>query len=166
VIENKILYGKQCSAEPPAGFELLFSDEPFPTARLKPRTTPDLTLVSIGGMSLDAEEAALKLFEHEEIAVDLFMPSRLYPFGFEALRESLEQTRRLVVVEEGQGFVSLGSEILAQAVEGLPGLGLACGRVCAAPVPIPAARPLEELCLPGVDDIVAKAMEVMSVPGS
>jgi 2-oxoisovalerate dehydrogenase E1 component len=166
VIENKILYAKQCSAEPPAGFELLYSDERFPTARLKPRATPDLTVVAIGGMALDAEEAALKLFEQEEIAVDLFMPSRLYPFGIDALRESLEQTRRLVVVEEGQGFVSLGSEILAQAVEGLPGLGLICGRVSAAPVPIPAARPLEELCLPGVDDIVAKAMEVMSVARS
>jgi 2-oxoisovalerate dehydrogenase E1 component len=166
VIENKILYGKQCSSEPPAGYELLFSKERFPTARLKPRTQPDLTLVAIGGMSLDAEEAALKLFEQEEIAVDLFMPSQLYPFGIDALRESLEETRRLVVVEEGQGFVSLGSEILAQVAEGLPGLGLACGRVAAAPVPIPAARPLEELCLPGVDDIVNKAMEVMRVSGS
>ncbi len=163
VIENKILYGKKCSDEAPPGYELLFSDEQFPTARLRPRSRPDMTMVAIGGMSIAAEEATRRLFEDEEIAVDLFLPSRLFPFDVRFLAESLRATRRLVVVEEGQGFVSLGSEILAQAVESLPGLGLVGGRVAAAPVPIPASRPLEAACLPGVEAIYLKAMEVVDV---
>jgi 2-oxoisovalerate dehydrogenase E1 component len=163
VIENKTLYGKQCSAEAPAGFELLFSDEKFPTARLKPGTTADVTMVAIGGVSGEAEEAAMKLFEEEEIAVDLLLPSQLYPFNMNAVCDSLRETGRLVVVEEGQGFVSLGAEIVAQAAEQLTGRQLAVGRVAAVPVPIPASRPLEELCLPGVDDIVSKVLEVTSV---
>ena len=58
VVENKILYGQRCSPEPPPGFELLHSDDRFPTTRLKPLTDPDLTLVAIGGMSQEAEQAA------------------------------------------------------------------------------------------------------------
>jgi 2-oxoisovalerate dehydrogenase E1 component len=166
VIENKILYGQSCLPDPPPGFRLLFSEDRFPTARLQPQTAPDLTMLSVGGMSLDAEAAALKLFEEEEIAIDLFMPSQLYPFDVEVMRESLETTRRLVVVEEGQGFVSLGSEILAQVAEKMPRLGVACGRVHAAPVPIPAARPLEQQCLPGTGEIVTRVMEVMGVAES
>ncbi len=97
--------------------------------------------------------------------MDLFMPSRLYPFDLDVLRESIETTRRFVFVEEGQGFVSLGSEVIAQITERFPGVITACGRVAAVPVQIPAYRPLELQCLPGVDHIIAKAKEVMSVSG-
>jgi pyruvate/2-oxoglutarate/acetoin dehydrogenase E1 component len=38
--------------------------------------------------------------------------------------------------------------------------GFRCGRVTAAAVPIPAARPLEEHCLPQVEDIVRKIVEL------
>lgn len=163
IIENKILYGKQCSPEPPVGYELLYSDEKFPTARLKPSTRADLTIVAIGGMSQEAEEAAIELFAEEEIAVDLLMPTQLYPFDVNVVCDSLRETGRLLVVEEGQEFVSLGAEIIAQCNERLPGASLTVGRVAAAPVPIPASRPLEEQCLPQISDIVKKAIEVCGV---
>ena len=57
VVENKILYTRYVNPDPPAGYSLLFSAETFPTARLMPRQTPDLTIVAIGGMSVEAEEA-------------------------------------------------------------------------------------------------------------
>lgn len=161
VIENKTLYGKQCSPKAPSGFELLFSDERFPTARLKPGSTADLTMVAIGGMSMEAEEATIRLFEEEEIVADLLLPAQLYPFNIEAVCESVKETGRLLVIEEGQGFVSMAAEIVAQVAERLPGTRLR--RLAAAPMPIPAARPLEEQCLPSVDDIVNKALEVTSV---
>lgn len=161
VVENKLLYGQSCSSEPPPGFTLVYSKEEFPTARLRPAGEPDVTVVALGGMSLDAEQAAVRLFEEEEVAADLFLPTRLYPFDVDVLEESLSQTRRLVVVEEGQGFVSMSSEILAQAAERYGHLGLVCRRVTALECPIPAARPLEQRCLPGVDDILGKCLEVM-----
>ena len=162
VIENKILYGKHCSSEPIAGYRLLQQEGvDFPTVRLKPECPADVTMVAIGGLSTDAEAALVRLFEEEEIAVDLFMPTCLYPFDSGILDDSLRESRRLVVVEEGQGFVSLSSEIIAQVAERHPGLGVACRRVTAEPVPIPAARPLEAQCLPGTDDIVLRTMEVI-----
>lgn len=165
VIENKILYGQNVSPEPPPGFDLIFTNELFPTARLKPDTNghgaADITIVAIGGVGVDAEEAAVRLFQDDEVIVDLFMPTRLYPFDVGVLEESLKQTRRLLVVEEGQGFVGIGSEIVAQCAERFGTLGLTCKRLSATPNPIPAARPLEQHCLPGANQIVAKALEVV-----
>ena len=160
VIENKILYGQNAHAEPPPGFRLQRNAEVFPTVRLRPDTDPDVTIVAIGGVGLDAEQALLQLFDDEEIVADLFLPTCLYPFDVDVIAESLEASRRLVVVEEGQGFVSLSSEILAQVAERYPHLGVVCRRVVAAPNPIPAARPLEERCLPGVGHIVERTLEV------
>jgi len=163
VIENKLLYGQSVSCEPPAGFDLLFTDELFPTARLRPAAgaKPDVTIVALGGAALDAEEAIVKLFADEEIVCDLFMPTRLYPFDAGVLEESLGASKRLLIVEEGQGFAGMGAEIIAQAAERFGKMGLACRRVSATPSPIPAARPLEQRCLPCASNICEKAMEVV-----
>ncbi len=165
VVENKMLYGQNVSPEPPPGYDLLFTDETFPTARLKPDlggvTQADITIVAFGGMSLDVEEAAMRLFQEEEIVADLFFPTRLYPFDVGVLEQSLTETRKLLVVEEGQGFAGMGAELIAQAAERFGHLGLACRRLSATPNPIPAARPLEQHCLPGVNHIVARTLEVI-----
>lgn len=165
VIENKILYGQNVNPEPPPGFDLIFTNERFPTARLKPDTNGhaeiDLTIVALGGVAVDAEEAALRLFNDEDVICDLFMPSRLFPFDVGVLEPSLRESRRLLIVEEGQGFAGLGSEIIAQACERFGAMGLSARRVCATPNPIPAARPLEQHCLPGANHIVTKALEVV-----
>lgn len=165
VIENKMLYAQNINPEPPPGFDLLFTDEVFPTARLKPHlapgSAPDLTIVALGGMSIDAEDAAMRLFQEEDIVCDLFFPSRLYPFDIGVLEQSLSETKRLLIVEEGQGFAGLGAEFIAQAAERFGHMGIACRRMSAAACPIPAARPLEQHCLPGPNHIVAKAMEVV-----
>ncbi len=163
VIENKVLYGQSINPEPPPGFDLIFTNETFPTARLRPETDgdPDLTIVALGGVAVDAEEAALRLFQDEDLICDVFMPTRLYPFDVGVLEPSLRRSRRLLVVEEGQGFVSMSSEIIAQAAERLGEIGLCCRRCCATPNPIPAARPLEQHCLPNANHIVTKALEVV-----
>ena len=161
VIENKTLYGNYADSQPPAGFRLLHNAEQFPTANLTPRCDADITIVALGGMSRDAEEACMALFEDEEIAADLFMPTQLYPFDVACLEQSLSKTGRLLLVEEGQGFVSLSSEILAQVIERFGNMNITARRLAAVPVPIPAARPLEEQCLPGTQAIIDKALEVM-----
>ena len=164
ILENKILYGEFADSDPPPGFDVLYSDERFPAAYLKATVPPSLTIVSIGGTSLDAEKAVLKLFDEEEIIADLILPTCLYPFNIEVLRESLSRTRRLLVVEEGQGFVSMSSEILAQVVEYFD-FSVRCRRITAAPNPIPASRLLEEQSLPNLDSISRAAMEVVDGGG-
>ena len=118
------------------------------------------TLVVYGGVAVEAEEAARQAFLRHEIPVEVLILSRIYPLEMGPILESLRQTGRLLVVEEGQGFAALGAEVIAQAAEA--GVGaVRCSRAAAAPVPIPAARPLEEHCLPQVDDIVGKIVELV-----
>jgi len=161
VIENKILYGKTISADPPPGYALTVTDERYPVVRLSPSDMPTLTIVALGGMGLDAEEALTELFDSDEITADLFLPTRLYPFDAAILAESLRTTRRLLVVEEGQGFGSVGAEIVAQVVERYGVKGLAVRRLAALEMPIPAARPLEAACLPGTARIVAAVRDLI-----
>jgi 2-oxoisovalerate dehydrogenase E1 component len=161
IVENKILYGKSCSSETRAGFSLCASDEVFPTVWLAPADTPALTIVALGGIGIDAEEAVERLFiEHEQTA-DLFLPTQLYPFDIGCLLDSLRISGKLLVVEEGQGFASVGAEIVATASERLGSTLQAAARVAAVECPIPAARPLEKACLPGVDDILAAALRLL-----
>jgi 2-oxoisovalerate dehydrogenase E1 component len=160
VVENKLLYGADADPQAPPGYRLLVSDDRFPVTRLAPEGRADVTLVALGGISLDAERALQVLFEQHEIAAELFLPSQLYPLDAGFLEDSLLATRRLVVAEEGQGFAAVGGEILAQVAERPALAGCRCARVFAAPHPIPSSRPLEAQCLPGADQIVAKALEV------
>lgn len=161
VIENKLLYGVFCEPTPPAGFQLIESDDAFPMSRLRPDATADVTLLAIGGISVEAERAQAILFEEHEVLVDLFLPTALYPFDAGVLEESLAVTGRLVVAEEGQGFASLSSEILAQVAERSNPVRVVCARVHAAPRPIPSARPLEAQCLPDAATIVERVLEVL-----
>jgi 2-oxoisovalerate dehydrogenase E1 component len=157
VIENKALYGKPASAAVANGYTLSVSDEHFPTVRLTPPDSPQLTVVAIGGIATDTEEALDRLFLEHEATADLFLPTQLYPFNIECLMDSLRSTGRLLVVEEGQGFASVGAEIVARASELLGPALRAASRVAAAEHAIPAARPLEQSSLPGVDRILAAA---------
>jgi 2-oxoisovalerate dehydrogenase E1 component len=161
VIENKVLYGRAATAAVAAGYTLSVSDEPFPTVRISPPDVPRLTVVALGGIAAETEEALGRLFLEQEATADLFLPTQLYPFNVECLLDSLRTTGRLLVVEEGQGFASIGAEIVARAAERLGGGLVAVGRVAAAECAIAAARPLEQACLPGVDDILAAAVEVI-----
>ncbi len=160
VVENKLLYACQADAAPPPGFQLLQDSAGFPTSRLQPEGPADVTLVVIGGLSVEAERAVLHVLEEDELLVDLFLPTQLYPFDATFLAESLMQTRRLVVAEEGQGFAGLGSEILAQVAELALPHAVRVARVSAAPVPIPSARPLEAQALPTAESIIQKIREV------
>lgn len=162
VVENKILYGQYAHSESPAGYQLFSSTgDAFPMIRLKPDDDAEITIVAIGGAAMDAEAAAQELFIEEEALADLFFPLQLYPFDISAIMASVNTTKRLLIVEEGQGFASLSSEILAQISEQRALTGVVCGRVCALPYAIPSSRYLEEKCLPTVDKIVQKAKELL-----
>jgi 2-oxoisovalerate dehydrogenase E1 component len=162
VVENKTLYGGYVEPTDPPGYSLLFTSHDFPVANLHPHDEADITIVAIGGMSQDAEEAAQILFEEHEILADLFFPAQLYPLDASFLWESLSRTKRLLVVEEGQGFASVSSEILAQVAEAGLSSDMTCVRVAAGARPIPSARPLEATCLPDAQAIASAATKLVN----
>jgi 2-oxoisovalerate dehydrogenase E1 component len=161
VVENKLLYGARFSKPAPQGFVLETSDERYPTVRLRPQGAADLTLFCYGGMLPEAESALEILFEEHEVLCELICPTQLYPFNSYPVLDSVRRTGRLLVVEEGQAFAALGSEVVAKVAEAAPGVLKCVGRLAAARHPIPAAPNLEAEALPGAKHIVRKAKEMI-----
>lgn len=154
VIENKMLYALKLTSDAPEGFIWQQSNEIFPSLRLLPGGTPDISLFCYGGMLPDAEKAVDILFEQHEIIAELICPTMLYPFNPWPLIHSLTVTNRLVVIEEGLSFCAMGSEIIAQVMQSAPGVLKEVQRVSSPRHPIPSCGPLEKAVLPGVDHIV------------
>jgi 2-oxoisovalerate dehydrogenase E1 component len=162
VIENKLLYALKVNDTPPEGWALEHTDEMFPTTRLRPGGSPDLTILCYGGMLPDVEAAIQRLFDEHEIVSEVICPARLYPFNPAPLLESLERSQALLVAEEGLSFAAFGAEALAQVVEASPGLLRRFGRVASPLHPIPSCGPLEKAVLPGADNVVHAALKLLA----
>ena len=137
---------------------------PAPGYTLAIRGAPGatLTIVSYGYMAELARLACLKLAYEREIFCELIVPTQLAPFQMDAIQDSARRTGNLLVVEEGSLTSGWGAEILARLTE-KPGSNLRhARRLGARDLPIPVSPPLENAVLPGVEDIVQVAQELLT----
>jgi 2-oxoisovalerate dehydrogenase E1 component len=164
VIENKILYGSYLHDSPTEGFQLLHSDEIFPSAWLRPNAVEvDMTLIGYGGVCDMLLAASEILFEEHDIVAQVLCVMQIYPFRVEPFLEVLEGARSVLIVEEGQGFAGFGSELIAQLAENDALSGLNVRRHYPPAHCIPASGPLEKEMLPGVASIVREALAMKRV---
>jgi pyruvate/2-oxoglutarate/acetoin dehydrogenase E1 component len=121
-----------------------------------------LTMISYGYMAELARQALLRLAYEEEIFCELIVPTQLSPLDIHPYLESIQQTHRVLTIEEGNLTLGWGAEIITRLVENLsPPIRIA--RVAAKESPIPASPPLEEDILPNLTDIL-KAVRVLMDP--
>ncbi len=178
-IENKILYSTAIQNENSLSeFSLMQTpnstkvpDFPTPlspnsyphtyTLTLREAPPPTLTLAAYGHMVELAREALVRLAYEDEIFAELVVPTQLAPMDIDPLITSLKQTRRLMVLEEGNLTMGWGAEILARTSESMGHTLLLGRRVAAEDVPIPASGPLEAAVLPDIDDIIYTAQEMI-----
>lgn len=169
-VENKVLYPKQIlDSAALADFEVEVSTSEFApthTLRLKGAPAPKLTLTAYGYMAELAREALTQLAFQHELFCELVVPTQLAPLPAggalpPALSDSLQQSGRLLTIEEGTYSLGWGAEQLARAAQQLGGRLQAARRLAAAEAPIPAARNLEDAALPSVEDIVSAAREMV-----
>ncbi|NHH91306.1 alpha-ketoacid dehydrogenase subunit alpha/beta [Pseudoalteromonas sp. MB47] len=111
ILENKSDYAKP--VEPLIGFERFYCRH-SKTIIIKPKCTAKITLLCYGGMLSHAEKAASHLLFEHEIAAEIICPSQLYPFDDVLLAKSLNQTSKLLCVEEGTDFANFSSQCIAQ----------------------------------------------------
>lgn len=161
VIENKLLYTQRVSDKVQDGFVLEHTDEMFPTTRLRPHTEPDITILCYGGVLSLVEAALGPLFDRHEIACEVIVPMRLYPLNPWPIVQSVQQTRRLLVVEEGIGFAAFGSEVASELLQRIPESIDKFRRLASPPHPIPSSGPLEKQMLPGTEDVIDAASELV-----
>ena len=154
VFENKIDYTfRTFRPEPP--FVVETQDNPFPSIRVRPLgQSADVTLVSYGGMARFVADQLIRIFEETDSVPELIVPVSLHPLHIDPILESCRQTGRLVVIEEGSGFASVGAEIialLAGRMDRMP----RTARVSGFAVPVPSPPALEAQALPSIPAIIA-----------
>jgi pyruvate dehydrogenase E1 component beta subunit len=121
------------------------------------RPGTDVSLITYGGCLPKALAAADQLASGG-ISAEVIDLRTLRPLDEATLRASVARTHRAVVVDEGWRTGSLAAEVSARIAErSFYELDAPVERVCAAEVPIPYARQLEEAALPQPADIVAAA---------
>ncbi|MHA7873890.1 pyruvate dehydrogenase complex E1 component subunit beta [Roseivivax sp.] len=125
------------------------------------RTGEDVTLVAYGPAVGLARTAAERL-EDEGVSAEVIDLRCLRPWDRETLLESLKKTHRCVVIEEGWPVASFGKEIAASLMqEGFDWLDAPIATLGAADLALPAAGPLEDAALPGVEAVLRAARAVL-----
>lgn len=153
-LEHKLLYDLTC--EVPDG-ELLI---PFGEANFT-REGDDVTIVALSAMLPKANEVADKLAK-EGISADVIDPRTTSPLDEESILESVENTGRLVIVDEAPPRCSVAADIAAIVAEkGFGSLKAPIKRVTCPHTPVPFAPTLEDAFLPQPADIEAAVRAVL-----
>ena len=150
IFENVMLYNRKGLLDKNAG--------PVDISRAAVRREgQDVSLVTYGGSLFKTLEAAEALGA-DGVSAEVVDLRVLRPLDDETIMASVARTRRAVIVDEGWRSGSLAAEISARIMEQVFwSLDAPVGRVCAAEVPIPYPKHLEDAAIPQVPDIVAAA---------
>jgi pyruvate dehydrogenase E1 component beta subunit len=146
-IEGEILYGLQGEV-PEEEYTI-----PMGKGDVK-REGKDCTVISWSRMVHTCTEAAEELAK-QGIDVEVIDLRSLRPFDKELLSESIKKTNRVVIVEEGWPWVSVGGAVGDWiARELFDWLDAPVGRLHQRDVPMPYAFNLEAASLPGVEAVI------------
>jgi len=125
------------------------------------RTGGDVTIVAYSKMALLALEAAEELSK-EGIEADVIDLRTLKPLDTDTLLESVNKTGRVVIVEEGWKFSGLGAQIAETLyAKGFDSLDGPIVRVAGEEVPMPYARPLEDLAIPDLARVMSAVKGIL-----
>ena len=124
------------------------------------REGDDVTIVAIGRMVSMAEQAAEQLAD-EGIECEIVDPRTTSPLDEETIFESVENTGRLVVVDEANPRCSLATDIVARVAQNcFDDLEAAPKMVTAPHTPPPFSPTLEDLYVPDPERIAAAVREI------
>ena len=153
-IEQERMYG--IKGEIPDDIEFIV---PLGVADVK-REGKDATIVARSLMVPVALKAA-EILEKQGVSCEVIDPRTIRPLDLGTIVESVKKTNRVVVAEESHPFCGVGAEIASEITErAFDYLDAPVKRVSGADVPMPYAKNLEDLAVPGVEQIVAAVREV------
>lgn len=153
-LENKMLYDTE--GEVPDGAYTV----PFGEAGIL-REGDDATILAIGRMTGVAEAAADKLGA-DGIDCTIIDPRTVSPLDEETILDFVEETGRLVIVDEAYPRCGTAADISSIVAEkGFDTLKAPILKVTPPHAPVPYAPPLEEAFLPDVSQVEAAVRKVM-----
>ena len=153
-LEHEILYGMKGEV-PEEEYTI-----PIGVAEIE-RSGKDVTLISYSRMRTLCMKAADQLAE-EGIETEVIDLRTLKPLDTETIISSVKKTHRAIVVEEDWRFAGMGAQIVDTIMlEAFDYLDAPVFRIAAADVPMPYSKPLEQLALPSVDEIISTAKKLV-----
>ena len=153
-MEQERMYGNKGEVPDDDDFTI-----PLGVADIK-REGSDATIVARSIMVPLALKAA-EILEEEGVSCEVIDPRTIRPLDIETILKSVKKTNRVVVAEESHPFCGVAAEITSEIMDrAFDYLDAPVRRVSAADVPMPYAKNLEVLAIPGVDQIVKAVREV------
>ena len=153
-IEQERMYGMKGEVPEDEDFTI-----PLGVAEVK-REGTDATIVARSLMVPAAMKAAEEL-EKDGVSCEVIDPRTIRPLDIGTIVESVRKTNRVVIAEESHPFCGVAAEISAEINErAFDYLDAPVKRVSGADVPMPYAKNLEQLAIPGFEQIVAAVREV------
>ncbi len=154
-LEHKLLY--------PIRFEVeddLPSPMPLGFAKVT-REGEDLTIIAWSYMSHLVRQAANRLAEND-IEAEVIDLCTIAPLDIETIVESVKNTGRVLIVEEGPVTGGISAEIAAQITEhAFEYLDYPVKRLAGPDLPVPSAKSLEAEGIPSVDTIIIEATDLV-----
>lgn len=153
-LEHEMLYGQT--------FDEALPTEPLEIGKsVVMQEGTDVTIVSFS-IGLHHVFQALPALRDLNISPEIINLRTLRPLDIAPILTSVQKTNRLVVVEEGWPFASIGSEIITQVLEhAFDYLDAPPVRVTSEDVPLPYALNLEKLALPSAEKVVAAVLKIV-----
>jgi len=154
-LESKTLYDTRADV-PDEAYTIPFGEAEYV------REGDDVTIVALGGNIPRAQQAAEDL-DKDGISCAIVDPRTTSPLDEETILESVEETGRLVIVDESPPRCSLASDISSIVAE--KGFGLLkapIGKVTCPHTPVPFAPTLEDEFLPNPRRIGETVREIMN----
>jgi acetoin:2,6-dichlorophenolindophenol oxidoreductase subunit beta len=157
--EHKVLYSTEGDV-PEEPYAI-----PFGEANIV-REGEDVTIVALGRMVLLAEQAAEAL-QSEGISCEIVDPRTTSPLDEETILESVEQTGRVVVVDEASPRCGLAADIVARiSQEAFSALKAAPRMVTPPHTPVPFSPVLEDAYVPTPETIADAVRSVAGTPAA
>ncbi len=157
-LETKLLYDMEEDV-PDESYEI-----PFGEANIL-REGGDVTIVAVGRMVHVATEASAAL-ARKGIECEIIDPRTTSPLDTETILESVEETGRLVIVDETTPRCNFATDVSAMvAQEGFAFLKAPIRMVTAPHTPIPFAPNLEQLYMPDPAKVSAAVQQVVGYQG-
>jgi 2-oxoisovalerate dehydrogenase E1 component len=154
LIENKKDYGKKIFPELPSNYKAEIINIKFSPIYFSPiKFKPNLTIICYGGLVNEVLESVSDLFYEFELIAEVISMTQISPIRFNELYQSIEETKNVLIVEEGVPNFSFSSEIAALIFENFKEK-IKFGRVGSKPVAIPTEINLEKKVLPSRKSII------------
>ncbi|MBV9405673.1 MAG: dehydrogenase, partial [Acidobacteriaceae bacterium] len=159
-LEHKKLYREPYNRAPHPGPDFTI---PFGKAKTV-KLGQNLTIITYGALVQKSLQAALQIEQRRrDASVEVIDLRTLNPYDWDAIRESVKKTSRVIIAHEDTLSWGYGAEIAARiANELFTDLDAPVGRVAALDTWVAYNPQMEEEILPQVDDIVREGERVLA----